>query len=228
MDGFSVDGPRILFEIAGYTISETIVVQWGIMAFLVVAAIVMTRKLELVPRSVGQHIAEVWVTGCRDLVEQAMEKKNMWFTPYVLALLPFLFFCNTVGLIGIRTPTADLNTTIGLSLMTFVMIHAFNIYYNGLGSYIKAYFEPLFFLFPLNITGELAKPISLSFRLFGNLLGGSIIMSLIYAALSGVLWGFARYGIPIVLHFYFDLFSGALQAFIFTMLTMVFIAIGIG
>ena len=82
--------------------------------------------------------------------------------------------------------------------------------------YFKGFFEPLWFLFPLNVVGELATPISLSFRLFGNILGGMIIMSLLYQVVPIL--------IPAPLHIYFDIFSGVLQAFIFTMLTMVFIS----
>ena len=225
MEGFEVTGPRFLFEVFGLRVSETLVTQWLVMLVLIVVAYLISRNLKLMPETKSQHVAEIWVTACRSLVEQAMEKKNLWFTPYVIALLPFIFLCNIIGMLGIfKSPTADLNTTLGLALMTFALIHGLNIHFNGFGSYIKGYFAPMFFLFPLNITGELAKPISLSFRLFGNLLGGSIIMSLIYAALPAVL----NVGIPIVFHIYFDLFAGFLQAFIFSILTMVFVAIAIG
>ncbi|PKM70034.1 MAG: F0F1 ATP synthase subunit A, partial [Firmicutes bacterium HGW-Firmicutes-18] len=102
----------------------------------------------------------------------------------------------------------------------------------GIGKYLKGFTEPLLPMLPLNIIGELATPISLGFRLFGNIIGGLIIMNLIYsalAALSSMLFGPAmipvfQAGLPAVLHVYFDLFAGVLQSFIFTMLTMVYVS----
>ena len=103
------------------------------------------------------------------------------------------------------------------------MIHGFGIKVNGLG-YFKGFFEPIPLLFPLNVIGELANPISLSFRLFGNILGGTIIMGLFYAMLP---W-FVKIGIPSALHFYFDVFAGGLQTFIFVMLSMTFVSNAMG
>ena len=131
---------------------------------------------------------------------------------------------------AIIPPTADLNTTLSLALMTFFLIHYNGIKSNGIGSYLKGYTEPMKLITPINIIGEIATPISLSFRLFGNLVGGMIIMSLIYSGLASVSQGLGigvpilQFGIPVVLHGYFDLFSGLLQTFIFAMLTMIFVS----
>ncbi len=110
------------------------------------------------------------------------------------------------------------------------MTHGFGIKSKGTGTYLKGFLEPFPALLPLNIIGELANPISLGFRLFGNIIGGLIIMNLLYGALAG-LSGYLgiplpifQAGIPAVLHIYFDLFAGLLQSFIFTMLTMVFVS----
>ena len=132
----------------------------------------------------------------------------------------YLFFSNLWGLLGMRPPTSDLSTTFAMALMTFLMVQYYGIKTGGIKNYLKGFLDPLPFLLPLNVIGELANPVSLSFRLFGNIVGGVIIMGLIYAALPGLL----QIGIPAVLHVYFDVFSGVLQAFIFVMLSMIFVS----
>ena len=114
-------------------------------------------------------------------------------------------------------PTADYGVTLGLGLITFFIVQTNNIRYNKFGAFTDL-FKPLPFLFPINLIGEIATPISLSLRLFGNVLAGTVIMALIYALLSKIAFFW-----PGVLHVYFDIFSGAIQAYVFCMLTMVFI-----
>ncbi|MCC8097911.1 MAG: F0F1 ATP synthase subunit A, partial [Eubacterium sp.] len=129
----------------------------------------------------------------------------------------FILVSNLSGLIALRPPTADLATTAALALTTFVLIHFMGLITGKLG-YFKGYLEPIPFLLPLNIISEIATPISLSFRLFGNILGGLIIMGLVYT-----LPIYVRFFIPGFLHMYFDVFAGCLQTFIFVMLSMTFI-----
>ena len=126
---------------------------------------------------------------------------------------------NYNGLFGLRQPTADLAVTGALAMMTFVLIHFRGIRMQKKG-YIKEYFSPHPVFFPINLVGEISKPVSLAFRLFGNMLGGVIIMGLIYGMLPLAL----RIVLPDLLHAYFDVFAGSLQAFIFTILSMTFIA----
>ncbi len=225
-------GPRIVFMIPGTDIpvSETVTVTWFIMAVIMILSILATRNLKRVPTG-SQVVTEGIVTGVRKLTAQTMGEKNIGFAPYVGMLLFFLAFANLAGLIGLRPPTADVNTTMALALMTFFMTHFFGFKSKGLGSYLKGFLEPIPLLLPLNILGELANPISLSFRLFGNIVGGLIIMNLLYGALGGLTQMLLKIsipifqlGIPAVLHIYFDLFAGLLQSFIFAMLTMVFVS----
>mgnify|MGYP000915482227 CR=1 FL=1 len=227
MEGF---GPRIIFEIGGIPIPETVVVTWLIMAVFTIVAIIVTRNFEKIPRGV-QNVVEMLVETLNGFVIQTMGEKQRNFIPYMGTIFMFLLVGNLIGLVGLRPPTADVNTTFALSISTFVLIHFNSIRHNGIVEYIKGYFDPFPFLFPINLLGELATPISLGFRLFGNVVGGVIIMSLMYtglAALSGML-GLAsvpifQAGLPAVFHLYFDLFSGVLQSFIFVMLSMVFIS----
>lgn len=169
----------------------------------------------------AQVIAETIVTVMDGLVGQTMGKDKMKFAPWMLALIMFLAFADTAGIYGLRSPTADLNCTVGLALMTFFMTQFFGLKSKDWAT-SRVFLEPMPFLLPINIIGEFANPVSLSFRLFGNLLGGGIIMALLYSALAGLM--FFPIVIPVPFHFYFDIFSRLLQSFIFTMLSMVFIA----
>lgn len=217
-------GPKIMFSLGGINITETVVNTWIIMAVLIIVSFLVTRRFERLPRG-AQNAIEALVEGIEKLTVQTMGKKNIRFTPYIGTLMIFLACANLSGLVGIRPPTADVNTTIGLALITFVMIHFFGIKTQGLGKYLKGFLEPFPAMLPLNLIGELATPISLGFRLFGNIVGGLIIMSLVYKGLSlGMSIPVFQAFIPVPLHMYFDVFAGLLQSFIFAMLTMVFVS----
>lgn len=243
--GASGFGPKILFKITTpffsggeqviIPVTETVVNTWIIMAVLILFAYFATRNLQKVPKGM-QIVTEALVDGINGLTKQTMGEDKVYFAPYVGTLLLLVGISNIAGLFNVRPPTADVNTTMGLALMTFVMIHGYGIKAKGVGTYFKGFLEPMPFLLPLNIMGELATPISLSFRLFGNIVGGVIVMNLLYGALyslSGAVFGLVGVStvIPVFqviaapLHVYFDLFAGLLQSFIFAMLTMVFIAI---
>ncbi len=216
-----MDGPTIYGYLFGLPLTETLVNTWLVMGVLIIVSLLLIRNLKVIPGK-AQVIAETIVNGIDGLTESTMGKDKMKFAPYMLALFMFLGLANIVGLIGGRPPTADLNVTVSLALMTFFMTQGFGLASKGLGGYLKGYLEPLPLLLPINIIGELANPVSLSFRLFGNMLGGVIIMGLLYSALTG--FTFVALAIPIPFHFYFDIFSGLLQSFIFVMLSMVFIS----
>ena len=219
-----MNGPQIVFSFTFLgeviPVSQTVVTTWFIMLLLTIFSVTMGRKLKKEPTK-RQAIAELIVDAIYDLTEQTMGKKFIKFAPYIGTILIFIGVCNISGLFGFRPPTADLNTTMALALMTFVIVHVTGIRMKGIGGYLKGFLEPMPFLLPLNILGEISTPISLSFRLFGNMVGGLIIMGLVYQMMGFV----ALIPIPAVLHMYFDLFAGLLQSFIFTMLTMVFISL---
>lgn len=223
-------GARIIFEIGGIPISETITNTWMIMIALVVFSWFATRNLQKVPKGL-QNFIEAVVDGVYKLTEQTMGKDKVGFAPYIGTLMIYLIFANLSGLIGLRPPTADVNTTMGLALLTFVMIHFFGMKKKGIKNYLKGFLEPFWPMLPLNLVGELATPVSLSFRLFGNIVGGLIIMSLLYGGLAslssslGISIPVFQAAIPAPLHLYFDVFAGVLQSFIFAMLTMVFVSI---
>lgn len=231
MEGF---GPILVFEFKiPFTnivvpITNTVTVTWLIMAVLAVVFILITRNYERIPNKV-QNVVEMLVDVITNLTKQTMGPDKVRFAPYVGTLLIFLAVANTVGFIGLRPPTADLNATMALSIITFCMINYNAIKSKGVVGRLKGLTEPMFLLTPINLLGEIATPISLGFRLFGNLAGGLIIMDLIFGvlkSLSVALFGpnalpIFQLAIPLPLNFYFDIFSGLLQSFIFAMLTMI-------
>lgn len=218
----------------GFKISETIVTSWIIMAALIIIALLLTRNLKPVPTTKRQIMLEYAVGTLRNLIHGNMgddvEKRMPNMLPYIGSLFLFFLCSNLIGLLGFRSPTADVDTTLAWALIT-----CFLIYYEGMKAkglaYWKGLLEPVPLLLPLNIVSEFARPISLTFRPFGNILGGTVIMGLLYQFLAfisslipNVSIPFLQLLIPVPLHFYFDLFAGCLQAFIFIMLTMVFVS----
>ncbi len=205
---------------------DTIVNVIVVCLALIVFAVIVNRKVKKatvdeVP-SGFLNVVELSVEAVEKLVKDTMGPKHTRFAPFIYSLMAFILVANLSGLLGFSPPTSNYNVTLTLALVTFTLTQFYGLKTNGLGGYVKGFFEPLAFLVPLNVIGEIANPISLSFRLFGNVLSGAIIMSLIYSGLQSISNIITPFITP-VLHIYFDLFSGALQTFIFGMLTMIFI-----
>ena len=190
-----------------------------ICAILIALAVVVRLKLKDTDGKPGslQNVIELAVEMLDGMVDGSMGAKGKGFRNYLGILFTFILLSNLSGLFGLRPPTADYGVTLALGLITFFLVQINNVRYNKFGA-VKELFEPVPFLFPINFIGEIAVPISLSLRLFGNILAGTVIMGLLYGLLSKVafIW-------PGALHAYFDVFSGAIQTYVFCMLTMVFI-----
>lgn len=186
---------------------------------LILLALVVRLRLKDTDGKPGslQNAMELVVEMLDGMVHSSMGTKGIPFRNYIGVLFLFILFSNLSGLLGLRPPTADYGVTLALGLITFFIVQINNIRYNKFGAFTEL-FQPVPFLFPINFIGEIAVPISLSLRLFGNVLAGTVIMALIYGLLSQVafIW-------PGALHAYFDVFSGAIQTYVFCMLTMVFI-----
>lgn len=229
-----IHGPRVIFTIpilGGIDVNETTVNAWLIIGFVFILCLILTRKLEKIPRKRTQQIAEKIVTMVDNIVLESMGQRNMKYAPYILTLLVFSAFGSLISLLGMRSITADINTTAGWALMTFFMIYYAGIKKNGL-RHFHGLIEPLPFMLPLNLISEVATPISMTFRHFGNIFAGSVISILVYGALAAASYAilpalhvpFLQVGIPAVLSIYFDLFSGAIQAYVFSMLTMAYVS----
>jgi F-type H+-transporting ATPase subunit a len=200
-------------------IAQSILVQWIIIALVIIICVYFTRDLKIIP-SKKQNIIEIIVDSINSLVKDNMGEEYMGFVPFVGTIAIFLVFMNLTGLIGIKPPTADYSVALALALITFFVVQWFAIKKIGLGHYFKGYTEPYAFILPINLIERVMLPVSLSFRLFGNMTAAVVIMDLTYKSL-GSLTGFAQLVIPVPLHFYFDLFDGIIQMVIFVMLTMV-------
>ncbi|MCJ7689615.1 MAG: F0F1 ATP synthase subunit A [Clostridiaceae bacterium] len=200
-------------------IAQSILVQWIIIALVTIICVYFTRDLKIIP-SKKQNIIEIIMDSINSLVKDNMGEEYMGFVPFVGTIAIFLVFMNLTGLIGIKPPTSDYSVALALALITFFVVQWFAIKKIGLGHYFKGYTKPYAFILPINLIERVMLPVSLSFRLFGNMTAAVVIMDLTYRSL-GSLTGFAQLIIPVPLHFYFDLFDGIIQMVIFVMLTMV-------
>jgi F-type H+-transporting ATPase subunit a len=198
---------------------EVILMSWIVMGVLIVFGYYSARKSGIRP-GLFQVVGELVVSNIFGLTEDALDKKMAnTYGPLTCALFMFLLLSNWLGIIPhLQEPTKDLNTTLGFGFMGFLIAHYAGIKVKGFKEYAKGYCEPFFFMVPLNLIGELAKVISISFRLFGNIMGGSIIILVVsYLCYSVIL--------PPFLNAFFGLFVGTIQAFVFTMLTIVYISV---
>jgi len=198
---------------------EVIIMTWIVIAILVLFGILAARKRQILPgpmQVVGELLVEQLFGLAEETLDKEMAKK---YGPLVCALFMFLTISNWLGIIPhLEEPTKDLNTPLSLGIMGFFIAHYSGIKARGLKNYLKGYIEPFFFMMPLNVIGELANVVSISFRLFGNIMGGSIIILVVsYLTYSVVL--------PPFLNLFFGLFVGTIQAFVFTMLTTVYISL---
>ena len=205
-------------------ITDTIISTWIIMGILIAFAVavrimIAARMFKEVPKGI-QNVVEALVEIFDNYVRTTAGEKLMFLGNWFFTVFVFVLISNISGMIpGIRPPTADWSLTLALAIVTFVLIHVIGVKYRK-GEYLKSFFKPMFLFFPINLIGELARPISISFRLFGNMLAGLIMMSLLYA-MAPI---FARFILPAALHAYFDLFAGVLQTYIFVTLSLSFIA----
>lgn len=211
------------YELFGQTLWITtthvcvLIVMLVIIGFCIAAGHMAKRATE-VPGGF-QNVLEFLVESLDNIVSGVMGKQAVRFRNYIGTLFIFIFISNISGLFGLRPPTADYGVTLAMALMSFTLIRYNELKYQKLSGVLKGLCDPWPIWAPINIIGNLAVPVSLSLRLFANILSGTAIMALIYALLSkiAIIW-------PAALHVYFDLFSGAIQTYVFCMLTMTYIA----
>ena len=238
----SVNGPKIYFEIpifGGIRITQTTISLLAVTILLIVAGALLARNLTKRPGR-AQVIVEKLVSMLYNLVEDTMGKHNLVFAPYIGTLFLSSIVGTLIGMTQIfRSTTADLSVTLAWAIVTSGMVWYNNIKNFGFKAWLKGFTEPIVVMTPMNIVSEIAQPLSMAFRHFGNVAGGSVLTSLIYgalAALTSVLFSWLpeaaaavfppifQVGIPAFLSLYFDLFSGFVQALVFSLLTMVYIA----
>ncbi|MCL2227099.1 MAG: F0F1 ATP synthase subunit A [Oscillospiraceae bacterium] len=203
-------------------ITDTIVSTWIVMGVLIAFAVIVrirVSKWSEVPTGF-QNVVEALVELFENYIKSTAGDKLMFLGSWFFTVFIFILFSNIGGVFpGFRPPTADWSMTVALAIVTFVLIQVMGVKYRK-GEYIASFFKPMPLFLPINIIGELARPISISFRLFGNMLAGLIMMSLLYSMAPLV----ARFVFPAFLHVYFDIFAGVLQTYIFVTLSLSFIA----
>jgi F-type H+-transporting ATPase subunit a len=215
------------YEIFGQTVWITTTHVCVLIVFLLIigfclAANRAVKKADDVPKGF-QNVVELIVEKLDGMVQSAMGKNATKFANYIGTIFIFILISNISGLFGLRPPTADYGVTLALGLMTFTIIHFNKFKHQHLSGVIKGLCEPWPIWAPINIISDIAVPISLSLRLFANVLSGTVMMALVYGLLSWIATAW-----PAVLHVYFDLFSGAIQTYVFCMLTMTYVSDAIG
>lgn len=241
-EDISITGAHIFYAldmpICPFPVTEAQINSWAVILSIFFLCLYMTHGADKNCKYTRQHFAEWIVEKTNSLVSENMGEYFKGFSPFVAAIMALSAFSSLLSLIGLYPPTSDLNVVGGWAILVFVLITYYK-FKCGPVHYIKSFAEPVAFLTPLNIISEVATPVSMTFRHYGNILSGSVISVLVSAALGGLskmIFGnvsgvfgqipFLSIGIPAVLSVYFDVFSGALQAFIFAMLTMLYIAGG--
>lgn len=215
------------YELFGQTVWITtthiclLIVILMLSIFAIAAGTVMKRAT-LVPGTF-QNIVEMIVEMLDGMVSGTLGKHASKFANYIGTVFIFIFISNISGLLGLRPPTADYGVTLPLGIATFVIVFFNKIKYQKVSGFLKGLCDPWPFWAPINIIGDVAVPISLSLRLFANVLSGTVMLALVYALLAKV-----AYIWPAALHAYFDIFSGAIQTYVFCMLTMTYITDAIG
>jgi len=228
-EGISITGANIYFAfeempLMPLYITEAQVNSVFVMIFIAGMCLYLTHGMKVVPDLKRQHIAEMIVEKVEGLISENMGEKYMSFAPFIAAILGLSAFSSLSSLFGLYPPTSDLNVIFGWSILVFIIITHYKLK-GGVLNYAKGYFEPIPLFAPMNLIGEVATPVSMAFRHFGNVLSGVVISTLIHAAL-GSLSNILRVGVPAIFSLYFDIFSGLIQAYIFSMLTMLYISNG--
>jgi F-type H+-transporting ATPase subunit a len=198
-------------------VSATIVGTWVVMGALVLVARLATRRLSAAARlGRGQHLLEVLVTGMRDQIREVTQQDPGPYLPFVGTLFLFIATANLLAVVpGFVPPTASLSTTTALALCVLVAVPLYGIAERGLRGYLAGYVRPTVFMLPFNVIGELSRTVALAVRLYGNIMSGTVI--------AAILLSLVPFVFPVVMQL-LGLLTGLIQAYIFAVLAMVYIA----
>ena len=235
-EGISIAGAMIFLEIPApvmpLIITESQVNSWAVMISILGLCLYLTHGLTAKAVCKRQLAAEWIVEKSEKLVKDNMGGFFAEWGPFITAIMALSAFSSLICLLGLFSPTGDVNVTFGWAILVFILIMYFK-FKGGLWNYFIGLFKPIPVFAPMNLIGEFATPVSMAFRHYGNILSGAVISALIGGALTGLTRSilgflpgflgdipFLRIGLPAILSIYFDVFSGLMQAFIFAMLTM--------
>lgn len=207
--------PSTVFTLGPLQVTTTVVNTWVMIVALGLAAFWVGRSFKVRPGMV-QNAIEWLAEAINGLIKKNIgTKTTSLFFPLIATQAIFVGFANLLGLIpGMQSPTSDINTPLAMALIVFISVPYFGIRTNGLWGYLRHYVEPIFLMLPIEIASEIARTFSLTFRLFGNILGEEIIIAIFFIIAPFIL------PVPMML---FSIFTGVLQAYIFTLLSTVYI-----
>lgn len=209
---------KVVFTIplfGGIQVMESVVVTWMIMAAIMIVSLFLVHGLKVRQINNKQAALEGGLSFLFDFIEGFVGKAASNYVPYLVTLMIYLIIANMVGLIGLKSPTKDLNVTISLALISIVMAQYAAIRRKGVKGWLRSFIEPLPAILPMNLLELIIKPLSLCMRLFGNILGALVIMELIKGVVPLI--------VPLPFSLYFDIFDGVIQAFVFVFLTSLYI-----
>lgn len=206
---------------------KTMIMTWIVMILVLLFAIAATRNMSMRRPRGAQNVLEMIFEGIRSLVNQNMSpQKGATILCVVVTYFIFILFSNLIGLVPtLSSPTADYNTTLGLALCTFFLIYFMGVKYKGIG-YFKHYVQPFVFFLPINLLEDFSKPITLTFRLYGNIYGGEGLIAVLLGLLGGWAHVFGGF-IASVIWLAFSIFVGFIQAFLFTMLSIAYFSLAV-
>jgi F-type H+-transporting ATPase subunit a len=213
----AITPPKV--SLFGLEISETLFMTWIVMLILIFVAVIIRvfviKKFQTVPKGI-QNILEMFVEFCENFTNSQLGKRGASYAAYMFTIAVMIVSTSLIELFGFRPPATDINFTIAISLMSFVLINAFGFYYTGFFGRLKWFVKPKAFMLPVNLVTHAVIPVSLSFRLFGNMFAGLVVMDLLYSVT------YLSIGIPAFLAMYFNLFHVGIQTYIFLVLTLSF------
>lgn len=216
---FSFNIGKLVIDIKPEAIIQLVIVLLiGILAWWA------TKDLKRRPTGKKQVVVEYIYTTIQNVVNANMGEQYGDMIPFIGTLAVFIVTMNLLGLVGITPVTNNFSVTLALGLISFVVIQGYTMKKIGIGHYFLGYGQPMLIMLPINVIERVMLPVSLSLRLFGNILAASFLVELVYESLDKIAW-IAQIGLPVPLHAYFDIFDGCIQMVIFVMLTMINIKI---
>ena len=217
----NVFAPNFTGNIAGIKIIAPIIYEWATMIFLIIASILLTRKMSTRNPSKIQTLIEMLYSFLEGLVVDNVGEEYSNFIPVLGTMFMMLFILDTSGMLGFSEATSNLSVTAGFTIITFCIMHGNAIKKNGVKEYFKGYARPYVPMILLNLMELFILPLSLCLRLFGNMLAAAIVVGLVYSGLNSLNWA-CQLVIPIPVHLFFDAFDGIIQTIIFVMLTVMY------
>ena len=199
----------------GIDVMESVVVTWIIMAIMIIASLILVHGLKVRNISKKQAALESGMSFIYDFFEGLLGKEGKAYIPYLITVVIYIGIANMIGLLGFKSPTKDLNVTVSLAVMSIVLVEVAGIRKKGVRGWIKSFAEPIAIIAPINVLELFIRPLSLCMRLFGNVLGAIVVMALIKHLLPLI--------VPLPFSFYFDIFDGVIQAYVFVFLTSLYI-----